>query len=276
MRKFTKLIESVKYTEEDIEDVFLPLSDIGSKLKIYNGYYKSAEKGKLIGGGNKFYTSVDKIDSGFRDAKLLIITFPKEGSARVESSSVDIEPWREIQNNSGFYFQPKEGFFKYRQLINDIYGCLSHIDQEYMVELEQDRIKIIFIGDLVDEKVSDLSRKNIQMYEYLYEELLKLDQYFEKGTVYSAKPGKWYIDYDTQFYPALKIGYKRISNSLYKTLASLSKFNDRYNDMIDEYGQNDQVVNVVKKIDDEGFKISWKEDGHRENTYSIAISPKNN
>lgn len=272
MKKFSKLIESVKYTEEDIEDFFLPLLDIGAKLKIYDGYYKpgTPETESVRRGSDHFYTSLSKIGPGYHDAKLVIISIP------VSISSVDVEPWREIQNSSGFYFQSKQNFIKYRQIINEIYGCLSHIEYDYIIELEQDKIKLILIGSLIEETTSELSNKNKQMYDYLVEELLDLPEIFSSGSVYSAQPGKWYIDYDTQFYPSLRLGYKRSNQKLVNALASITKFNPRYDEFFQGAVKNalPEIVKIVKKIDDEGFQISWEIDGHRDNTYKILIKPK--
>lgn len=272
MKKFSKLIESVKYTEEDIEDFFLPLLDIGAKLKIYEGYYKpgTAATETVSRGYDHFYTSLSKIGPGYHDAKLVIIDLP------IETNSVEVEPWREIQNSSGFYFQSKENFKKYRQLINEVYGCLSHIDYDYVVELEQNKIKLILIGGLIEDTTSELSNKNKQMYDYLVEELLDLPEIFSSGSVYSAQPGKWYIEYDTQFYPSLRLGYKRSNQKLVNALASITKFNPIYDNFFQGAVKNalPEIVKIVKKIDDEGFQISWEEDGHRDNTYKILIKPK--
>jgi len=270
MKKFSKLVESVKYTEEDIEDFFLPLVDIGAKIKIYDGYYKSGtpETHTHRRGYDHFYTSLDKIGEGYHDAKLVIVDLP------IKTHSVDVEPWREIQNSSGFYFQPKDDFIKYRQLINDIYGCLRHIEYEYIVELEQGRIKIILIGGPIEDNTSQLSSKNRQMYDYLYEELLKINEFFEEGTIYGAKPGKWYIEYDTQFYPSLRMAFKISSKKLMKLLSSIVSFNPKYGEWVQTNGVIDKVADIVKKIDESGFSISFENYGHRDNTYLIKITPK--
>lgn len=270
MKKFSKLIESVKYTEEDIEDFFLPLTDIGAKIKIYDGYYKQGEPSTNSRSGthDSFYTSMDKIGPGYHDAKMVIISIP------VKAESVEVEPWREIQNSSGFYFQSKDNFLKYRQLINDVYGCLSHIQYDYIVELEQGKIKIILIGELIEDKTSDLSNRNKQIYDYLHEELLKLDEFFVSGSIYNAKPGKWYVGYDTQFYPSLTIAFKASSKKLMKLLSSIVSFNPKYAGWVQENGVVDEVAKVVKKIDDQGFNISFEDYSHRDNTYSLKITPK--
>lgn len=80
----------------------------------------------------------------------------------------------------------------------------------------------------------------------------------------------------TEFHPSLRLAYKRSNQKLINALCSITKFNPKYDNYFDGSVKNaiPEIVNIVKKIDDGGFKISWEDDGHRENTYRILINPK--
>lgn len=243
MKYLKKYNES--YSIDDIEDLFLPLLDNGAKLKIYDGFFES-EKGNRY---PNFFQDEKRISDNSYISKLVVIKL------KIDMVRIEIEPWKEIQNNSGMYFQSKDNFIKYREVINDIYGCLSHLTCNYNIDLLPNEIRLLLIFDKVNKDDLVSSEKIKNAYVFLFDELIKIGLNIKIFWSYGVIK---VLSEDTDYLESI--------------LKSLLNFNSNWDNTWNEYDKIPEIIKIVSKIDKMGYTLDIS--GENSGEYSIKIQKK--
>ena len=243
MRKFSKLTESVKISNDKIESALDKLEN--AEYKIFDYYYIS--KYNKVRQYDHIYLSDDfeNILPGTKNAKVILI------NRDFDYTNVELQKWDSNLKfqSSGFYFLNDTTTI--RKQFDQIFNLLEELkDYSPKVCIKDNRFVIYLIGDEISNLDLELLGSMASTYEKLYQKLEPLKHLF-KNVYFNKERSKVSV-----------VG--KNEDIMMSVLASLCTHLSKQKgyEWLTTYKKDDDLEDVRDIIREMGFNITYSQSGH--------------